>query len=107
MDKIISGSLIFENTLTRFEFIVDGPPVSEILIHPNPEDLPDFLRNYRPDMIARRKDEAVVIEVKSRSSLNSSSTQYLPNLAQVIEQHPGWRFELVITECLTFSKIIT
>ncbi|MGK7895586.1 MAG: RusA family crossover junction endodeoxyribonuclease [Xenococcus sp. (in: cyanobacteria)] len=29
MDKIISGSLIFENTLTRFEFIVDGPPVSQ------------------------------------------------------------------------------
>ncbi len=42
----------------------------EILIHPNLEDLPDFLRNYRPDMIARREDEAVVIEVKSRSSLN-------------------------------------
>lgn len=77
----------------------------EILIHPKPEDLPDFLRNYRPDMIARREDEAVVIEVKSRSSLNSSSTQYLPNLAQVIEQHPGWRFELVMTnpEDVTYS----
>ncbi len=69
----------------------------EISIHPNSEDLPYFLRNYRPDMIARRQDETVVIEVKSRSSLNSSSTQYLPNLAQVIEQHPGWRFELVMT----------
>ena len=39
----------------------------EISIHPNSEDLPDFLRNYRPDMIARREDDAVVIEVKSRS----------------------------------------
>jgi uncharacterized protein YutE (UPF0331/DUF86 family) len=68
----------------------------EISFHPNPEDLPDFLKNYRPDMIARRGDEAVVIEVKSRSSLNSS-TQYLRNLAQVVEQYPGWRFELVMT----------
>jgi uncharacterized protein YutE (UPF0331/DUF86 family) len=68
----------------------------EISFHPNPEDLPDFLKNYRPDMIARRDDEAVVVEVKSRSSLNSS-TQYLRNLAQVVEQHPGWRFELVMT----------
>ena len=77
----------------------------EISIHPNPEDLPDFLRNYSPDMIARREDETVVIEVKSRSSLNSSSAQYLPNLAQVIEQHPGWRFELVMTnpEDVTYS----
>ena len=32
----------------------------EISIHPNPEDLPEFLRNYRPDMIARREDDAVV-----------------------------------------------
>jgi uncharacterized protein YutE (UPF0331/DUF86 family) len=68
----------------------------EISFHPNPEDLPDFLKNYRPDMIVRRGDEAVVIEVKSRSSLNSS-TQYLRNLAQLVEQHPGWRFELVMT----------
>ncbi|MGK7895585.1 MAG: hypothetical protein AB4372_18715 [Xenococcus sp. (in: cyanobacteria)] len=77
----------------------------EILIHPNPEDLPDFLRNYRPDMIARREDEKVIIEVKSRSSLNSASTQYLPNLAQVIEKHPGWRFELVMAnpEDVTYS----
>jgi len=69
----------------------------EISFHPNPEDLPNFLKNYRPDMIVRRGDEAVVIEVKSRSSLNSSSSQYLRNLARVIEQHPGWRFELVMT----------
>ncbi|KJH73530.1 hypothetical protein [Aliterella atlantica] len=69
----------------------------EISFHPNPEDLPDFLRNYRPDMIVRRGDEAAIIEVKSRRSLNSSSRQYLQNLAQSVEQHPGWRFELVMT----------
>ncbi len=69
----------------------------EISFHPNPEDLPDFLRNYRPDMIVRRADEAVIIEVKSRRSLNSSSRQYLQNLAQSVEQHSGWRFELVMT----------
>lgn len=69
----------------------------EISFHPNLEDLPDFLRNYRPDMIVRRGDEAVIIEVKSRHSLNSSSRQYLQNLAKSVEQHPGWRFELVMT----------
>ncbi len=68
----------------------------EVSFHPSLEDLPDFLRNYRPDMIVRRGDEAVVVEVKSRSSLNASSTQYLRSLAQVVEQHPSWRFELVM-----------
>lgn len=67
----------------------------EVLFQPSPEDLPDFLSNYRPNMIARRGDEAVVVEVKSRSSL-STSDQYLRYLAQAVEQHPGWRFELVI-----------
>ncbi|MEH2370931.1 hypothetical protein [Nostoc sp.] len=69
----------------------------EVFFHPNPEDLPDFLNHYRPDMIVRRGKENVVIEVKSRSSLNSSSNQYLGNLAQAVEKHPGWRFELVMT----------
>ncbi|MBD2653751.1 hypothetical protein IQE94_13135 [Synechocystis sp. PCC 7339] len=69
----------------------------EIFFHPNSEDLPHFLRNYRPDMIVRKGDEAVIIEVKSRSSLNSSSRQYLQNLAQSVEQHSGWRLELVMT----------
>ncbi|MFM8293842.1 MAG: hypothetical protein ACKN9E_04755, partial [Microcystaceae cyanobacterium] len=69
----------------------------EISFHPNPEDLPDFLRNYRPDMVVRRGEEAVIIEVKSRRTLSSSSSQYLQNLAESVEQHPGWRFELVMT----------
>jgi uncharacterized protein YutE (UPF0331/DUF86 family) len=68
----------------------------EVSFMPNPEDLPDFLRSYRPDMVARRGDEAVVVEVKSGSYLSSSSNQYLHHLAQVVEQHLGWRFELVI-----------
>ncbi|MDX2272201.1 MAG: hypothetical protein NW237_09685 [Cyanobacteriota bacterium] len=69
----------------------------EISFHPKPEDLPDFLQDYHPDMIVRQGNEAVIIEVKSRHSLNSSTGQYLQNLAQSVEQHPGWRFELVMT----------
>ena len=69
----------------------------EVFFHPNSEDLPDFLNHYRPDMIVRRGEENVVIEVKSRSSLNSSSNQDLRNLAQAVEKYPGWRFELVMT----------
>ena len=69
----------------------------EVLFHPNLEDLPDFLKSYRPDMIVRLGKESVVIAVKSRSSLNSSSAQYLHNLAQAVAENPGWRFELVMT----------
>jgi uncharacterized protein YutE (UPF0331/DUF86 family) len=77
----------------------------EVFFHPNPEDLPDFLNHYRPDMIVRRGEENVIIEVKSRFSLNSSSNQYLGNLAQAVEKYPGWRLELVMTnpEDTTYS----
>jgi hypothetical protein len=68
----------------------------EIFAHPSPEDLPDFLKNYRPDMIVKGQHEAVVIAVKSRYSRYSSPQQNLQGLAQVVEQHPGWRFELVM-----------
>jgi hypothetical protein len=68
----------------------------EVIIHPNVEYLPEFLKNYRPDMIARSGDEAVIVEVKSRSSLNFLSKQYLRSLAQVVEEHSEWRFELII-----------
>jgi len=68
----------------------------EVLIHPTIADLPDFLKNYRPDLVVRRDNESVVIEVKSRSSLDSFSMQYLRHLAQIVEENPGWRFKLVM-----------
>jgi len=67
----------------------------EVLLPPKPEELPDFLRGYRPDMIVRRGEEAIVIEVKSRPSI--ASAPYLRELAQTVEEHPGWRVELVMT----------
>ncbi|MDM9383927.1 hypothetical protein QUB80_24915 [Chlorogloeopsis sp. ULAP01] len=67
----------------------------EVLLPERPEDLPDFLKDYCPDMIVRRGTEAVVVEVKSLSSI--ASAQYLRDLAQAVENHPGWRLELVMT----------
>ncbi len=67
----------------------------EVLLSPKPEELPDFLRSYHPDMIVSRGEEKVVIEVTSRPSI--ASAQYLQGLAQAVEEHPGWRVELVMT----------
>jgi len=69
----------------------------KVSIHPNLEDLPEFLKKYRycPDLIAYGKEESVVVEIKSRTSLNTSSEQ-LRALANEIEIIPGWRLELVM-----------
>ena len=69
----------------------------KVSLHPNLEDLPEFLKKYRycPDMIAYRGEESVVVEIKSRASLNTSSDQ-LRALANEIEMNPSWRLELVM-----------
>jgi len=69
----------------------------QVSLHPNLEDLPEFLKKYRycPDMIAYGKEESVVVEIKSRTSLNTSSEQ-LRALVNEIEITPGWRLELVM-----------
>lgn len=66
----------------------------EVIEEPSPEQLPDFLSTYRPDLLIRKGDEAIVVEVKSRSSL--ANDPRVRDLAQVLQGKPGWRFELVV-----------
>jgi REase_AHJR-like len=65
------------------------------LIHPSKDELPDFLSNFRIDMIARSDEEKVVVEVKSQPSL--AKNDELIALASAINAQPGWLFELVVT----------
>jgi len=58
-------------------------------------NVPDFLKNYSPDIIAISENDKVVIEVKTKNSLSKSKD--LESLANLIEQQEGWRFELVVT----------
>jgi len=66
----------------------------KVIITPSGINVPDFLKNYQPDMIAISDKESVIIEVKSRLSLSKS--KYFDNLAEVAKKN-GWRFELNIT----------
>lgn len=70
----------------------------DISFNPRPEDLPPFLKSYRPDLVVYREDEAVVVEVKSHAALTSPAETSLSQLAQVIQSQPGWRLELVVID---------
>lgn len=57
---------------------------------------PDWLKGLRPDFIAQRGDEFLVVEVKSRSvGAHSAERGQLAELASEISKHPGWALELV------------
>jgi REase_AHJR-like len=65
-----------------------------VTIAPHAKQLPPFLNKFRPDIIAEGPNESVVIELKSFGK--ARQTGYWSQLADVIQQHPGWRFELII-----------
>ncbi len=66
----------------------------EVIPEPASEHLPEFLRNYRPDLLVRKGDEAIIVEVKSRSSLANEPS--VRELARLRDSEPNWRFELVL-----------
>ena len=65
----------------------------EVMVEPGPLQLPGPLTGFRPDLVARRGDEVVVVEVKARELLGDPRLQAL---AEAVRRQPGWRFELVL-----------
>jgi len=66
----------------------------EVKIGPSSSELPAFLADFQVDLLAENGDDHVVVEVKTRESLARSS--YLPGLAEVLKDKPGWRLDLVV-----------
>jgi hypothetical protein len=65
----------------------------EVIIEPDSSQLPDALAHFRPDLVVRKDNETVVVEVKPRGSLTDPQLQ---ELAKTVRGQPGWRFELVV-----------
>jgi hypothetical protein len=68
----------------------------KVIIEPSPKQLPEFLTTFRPDLIAESSNESVIIELKSSSKARPED--YWSKLANTIQQHPGWRFELIVND---------
>ena len=72
-------------TLTAEELRAQGYEVEQ-------EVLLDFLPGFRADVVARKKGQTRVIEVKYRSSLTANPI--MSELSRVVNARPGWSFEL-------------
>ncbi len=66
----------------------------DVRVLPSPAELPEFLRNFAPDLIATMGDENVVVEVKEREDLVHNSAML--SLAAEVNAQPGWRLDLVV-----------
>lgn len=70
----------------------------EVFVEPSIGQMNTFplhLNNYRPDLVAMKDGDNVIIEVKS--SEDKSSFKNLEDIANRINEYDNWRFELVLT----------
>src|SRR5215470_5597565 len=68
----------------------------EVLVEPRPEQLPEFLAGFRPDLVASGPNESVVVEVKVGT--RTAASERFRELAETIQRQPGWRFSLVVID---------
>jgi hypothetical protein len=67
----------------------------DVLVAPSPQDLPDALKPFRPDFIARTNDSLVIVELKYPTKVRRAD--YWSNLTDAVSQHANWRLELIVT----------
>jgi hypothetical protein len=67
-----------------------------VLIEPATTELPAFLANFHPDIVAYGPEDSIVVEVKVGTS--TSAAERYRELAETIQQRPGWRFSLVVVD---------
>jgi len=67
----------------------------EVKVQPAPGELPEFLANLKPDLIAIGTGESLAVEVRARSRLTEDD-QAAAAIEDAVRNRPGWRFELVI-----------
>jgi hypothetical protein len=63
------------------------------VVKPGPETLPDFLGSYRPDAIAQKDGENVIIEIIHRQ--RSPGEQPLANVHEMIAGHKDWNLNII------------
>src|SRR5947209_7035200 len=68
----------------------------QMVIHPGPEQRPDFLAHFEPDLVGRKGNAGLVVAVRSREELRGDLT--LTHMAGLVNSQPGWYFELFIAD---------
>lgn len=67
----------------------------KVIIEPRDRDIPNFIKDYYPDLIATSEKDNVIVEVKSRADL--STIEILKDIAEIVNRIENWRFELIVT----------
>lgn len=75
-----------------------------VIENPSKNDVPDFLKNFQPDIIAKKDNDNVIIEIKISTLLNKNNFLELEEIASRINAQENWRFELIFTNPKDFEE---
>ena len=67
----------------------------KVVVRPGPNDLPDFAKDFKVEIIARRDDGCVLASAK-KSPTDLEADRDIPRYAETIEKQPGWRFDVFV-----------
>jgi Holliday junction resolvase len=69
----------------------------DVTLHPAAADLPAELAGCAIDLIARRGETAIAVEVRTKETLTLNGSADLRKMTERVSQLPNWEFELVLT----------
>jgi len=61
----------------------------KVVVRPGPDDLPDFAKDFKVEIIARRDDGCVLASVK-KSQSDLEADREIPRYAEVTSEQPEW-----------------
>jgi hypothetical protein len=67
-----------------------------VQIEPSEEEVPEFLRGFRPDLIITTPEEHIVVEFKATLAEQPDPGQYWSALEDAVKAQPGWRLQLLL-----------
>jgi Holliday junction resolvase len=75
----------------------------KVIIDPSSTEMPFDLGNYRPDLVAIKNGEGIILEVKASHA--RLSVDRFQEIAEQVAKHSGWKFILVTLDDM-FERII-
>jgi hypothetical protein len=67
----------------------------QVVVHPEPKDLPDFAKTFNVEIVARRADGSALVSAK-KSPKELEADPNVAKYAEITEKQPGWRFDVVV-----------
>ena len=71
----------------------------DVVVAPTATELPSFLADFEPDIVAHGPEDSVVVKVKVGT--RTAASERYRELAEAIRHHSGWRFSLVVIDPLS------